>query len=812
MITALLLLGMTAPASASDWALEEWLAEPDVKLVAVEFYADWCIPCKKSAPQWEALRKKYAPQGLKLVVVNLGEKPGGGAHCTRLPWNPDESLCEPALAKRLGVTTLPEAFVWSWQGNLLVDRGQHVDQIEQVIRRYLDDNPRVQVMATGPKGRPDTNLQRLLEAEIGEAGKLVVVADAKMRQRLAKLRKASHRASGRDDQRCALGAEVSANSLLNVERFPGSVSLSLVDAVTGCQRATANVKWEATRPAKSVRKGVFKLMAQIKRRRVEMPGGGTKPTRRSSGSQVTVRVMPEDEDEWVAEEDATIAIKFDSEPAGAEVTLDGDVVCKATPCRREVPAGRHTVAMTKDEYSPRERAVTLEAGQNVSWTLQATFGTLTVRSTPSGVGVTIDGEPRGKTPLEGLKLAAGEHTVVLEDRCHRRVARELTLPRGKIHTLELPVTTKRAGLKVSAVDASGDVLEADVFVDGEKLGRTPKTFTVAVCAQALEVRHELLGNWRSRLALEEKTTTTVTATARAASPAGKLFMANAVFDAEDLSTLLSVLRASLEDSRGEKWLEPWRDAAVDAISSLHGMHLAGTLHWQAPQKTIPRTKLSEQETRLVNELDTLAKQTRTVMSDPRWTQAPTGSSRSTKLPRSAGMVQALPNLTVVSALLFFRHGQFAEAVKRVIAVFDLYPQHPAARKALLLIVRAYVMLKHFDKVEGWARKLIQARNFKTMTRPELQQLIAVAQHGFAQDLVERRRYDDAIRALERLVDEFMRAHAEIAAEALVEIAHIRELQGDLAKAKAVYKAVIKRFKKTSAATRAREALKELKRR
>ncbi|MGB0592604.1 MAG: hypothetical protein ACPGU1_23250, partial [Myxococcota bacterium] len=100
---------------------------------------------------WEALRKKYAPLGLKLVVVNLSESPGAGKRCTRLPWNPDESICDPELGEKLGVTDLPEAFVWSWQGNMLVDRGKHVDEIERVIRRYLDDNPRVAVVATeGP--------------------------------------------------------------------------------------------------------------------------------------------------------------------------------------------------------------------------------------------------------------------------------------------------------------------------------------------------------------------------------------------------------------------------------------------------------------------------------------------------------------------------------------------------------------------------------------------------------------------------------------------------------------------------------------
>ena len=121
------------------------------------------------------------------MVNTLGKRPG----CPRLPWQPDVSICDRTgwLGSSMGVEQLPSALVWSWQGNLLVDRGQHVDEVEAAIRAYLDESPRVQVTAQGPDGEPAPALKRLVEAELSRSGKLTVVADEEMRRRLAKVRK-----------------------------------------------------------------------------------------------------------------------------------------------------------------------------------------------------------------------------------------------------------------------------------------------------------------------------------------------------------------------------------------------------------------------------------------------------------------------------------------------------------------------------------------------------------------------------------------------------------------------------------------------
>jgi len=63
-----------------------WAARPGVRAVAVEFYATWCDACMKALPRWKALREKYGPEGLRVIVVNTRDRE---SNCARPSWQPD---------------------------------------------------------------------------------------------------------------------------------------------------------------------------------------------------------------------------------------------------------------------------------------------------------------------------------------------------------------------------------------------------------------------------------------------------------------------------------------------------------------------------------------------------------------------------------------------------------------------------------------------------------------------------------------------------------------------------------------------------
>jgi len=268
-----LLLALPAlPALAFD--PEQALAVPGVRLVALEFYATWCHPCMDAVPKWKALHEKYKREGLRLVVVATQDPKGG---CTNPGWNPDDIICDDdgALAARFGAQSLPAAFLWSWQGPLLVNKG-HVEDVERAIDAWMRETPRVEVsVADLPSGSGITKaaLEGLVRGRLQDQDKLIVIATEAERKKLDAIKARS--LENRYDAKlaCEIGLDLSANSLLEAFISPGPnrrLSLALLSAERGCLVANAFVDWNAEKSNVAVAAAVAELMRKI-RRPAELP-------------------------------------------------------------------------------------------------------------------------------------------------------------------------------------------------------------------------------------------------------------------------------------------------------------------------------------------------------------------------------------------------------------------------------------------------------------------------------------------------------------------------------------------------------------
>ncbi|HJU91682.1 MAG TPA: TlpA disulfide reductase family protein [Pyrinomonadaceae bacterium] len=94
------------------------------KVLVLDFYATWCLPCRDSVPHLIGLQKKYDDQGLRVVGLNVGG-PGDEQEVPLFAKElgiqytlamPDEDLVTLLLADS---DAIPQTFVFDRQGQLV---------------------------------------------------------------------------------------------------------------------------------------------------------------------------------------------------------------------------------------------------------------------------------------------------------------------------------------------------------------------------------------------------------------------------------------------------------------------------------------------------------------------------------------------------------------------------------------------------------------------------------------------------------------------------------------------------------------------
>jgi hypothetical protein len=132
-------------------------------------------------------------------------------------------------------------------------------------------------------------------------------------------------------------------------------------------------------------------------------------------------------------------------------------------------------------------------------------GTLTVRSTPPGASVEVNGRSEGRTPLSLRNFPLGGHTVVLTRPGYQPERRRVTLsPNRAAQTLSVPMRRAerdertepsapgRTDTFVGTMLVESRPVGARVFLDGREVGRTPMVLS-DVRAGSHVVRLELDG-------------------------------------------------------------------------------------------------------------------------------------------------------------------------------------------------------------------------------------------------------------------------------------------------------------------------------
>ena len=109
-------------ASASAWsAPPAELGELKGKVVWVDFWASWCVPCRHSFPWMNQMQQKYAGQGLQIIGVNLDDDKSAADKFLRETPATFTLKFDPAgtLARKFDVQAMPSSYLLDASGNVI---------------------------------------------------------------------------------------------------------------------------------------------------------------------------------------------------------------------------------------------------------------------------------------------------------------------------------------------------------------------------------------------------------------------------------------------------------------------------------------------------------------------------------------------------------------------------------------------------------------------------------------------------------------------------------------------------------------------
>ncbi|HEY7290621.1 MAG TPA: PEGA domain-containing protein [Vicinamibacterales bacterium] len=188
-------------------------------------------------------------------------------------------------------------------------------------------------------------------------------------------------------------------------------------------------------------------------------------------------------------------LSINSNPPGAQVVVDGQAG-GVTPLTLTLKAGPHNLELHGGGEA-RTIPITITAGKELSQYIElpkglTAFGQLQVRTDPAGAQVTVDGIPRGKSPVLVESLAAGEHSVVLESE-NANVKQTVSVEAGMTASLVVPLTNVEAAPASGWIAISAPV-ELQIF-EGKRLVGTSQSDRLMMTAgkHDLEIVNETLG-------------------------------------------------------------------------------------------------------------------------------------------------------------------------------------------------------------------------------------------------------------------------------------------------------------------------------
>jgi len=151
LLTLCLIMFFSTAVNAADKLEVIDLTAHKGKVVIVDFWASWCVPCRRSFPWLNEMQAKYADQGLVIIGVNedtSAEEVAGflADYPARFEIVRDN---EGSLATEFGVVAMPSSYIVGRDGKIVTRhlgfKTKLMDEYEATIQEILNAAPQVAV-------------------------------------------------------------------------------------------------------------------------------------------------------------------------------------------------------------------------------------------------------------------------------------------------------------------------------------------------------------------------------------------------------------------------------------------------------------------------------------------------------------------------------------------------------------------------------------------------------------------------------------------------------------------------------------------
>jgi len=137
---AVMFIGKSAHANDAVIEFEQAMEQHKGKVVYVDFWASWCVPCRKSFPWMNAMQAKHQQDGLVVLSINLDAQAElAEKFLQQTPAN--FAILYDAkgkLAKKFKLKGMPSSYLFDRQGKLISAHSGFNGKKQQIYQQEIE--------------------------------------------------------------------------------------------------------------------------------------------------------------------------------------------------------------------------------------------------------------------------------------------------------------------------------------------------------------------------------------------------------------------------------------------------------------------------------------------------------------------------------------------------------------------------------------------------------------------------------------------------------------------------------------------------